>query len=324
MRTVVTLIILAMVASSCLKRRQVTNKKEPTGGGASCPVKTKPCQTPKGVLCMVECAKPKPMFTPNGENSSQSSRCAYPLVPHINGHCAFGPDVTCPNGEEPKIIRNEETCVPIEELAEEQEGGEGTTEESGNGEQPEISIEEEQPLLAGIAAETKLNTIKVNTGCVGGGRCFHPQAKELVCQAHCAKSALGRGYTGTRPFEFVRVDNKGNIKNNNSKLCESSSGATLNTKEGNFVECYLTKGGRFFGVGSDRIDSDRKCDPNNNKCPSFGLTSVTVGKKYMCVVSLNTASDPKQDTNKDYLAIHNKKCDTIEGNNPKLQLEFSL
>ena len=320
MHTIVTFIILAVVASSCLKRRQVTGNKEPAAGsGKRCPAKTKLHKSE--MFCVIEDGKPRPEITRN-----QDSRCGYPRVQHSDGYCALGAGATCPTGEERQIIRNEEVCVekPDEEDTTAEDGEDTTAEEGDNGEQPDPPTEEEQqPLLAGITAETKLNTINFNARCVGGSRCFHPQAKELVCQAHCAKSALGMGYTGAKILTLVKVDNNGNIKNNSSTLCDHSSGATLNDK-GNALECYLAKGGVLFGWGSYKINSDSKCDPSNNKCPFIFLTTETVGKKYMCVESLNTDSDPKQNTNKNYLKIHNKKCDTIEGNNPKLQLEFGL
>ena len=313
MQTFVSVVILALVASSCLKRRQVTDK--PPASAENCPLKTKPYKTSTGsIVCIKENDKPVITQTPTPPNPHE--RCADLQVLHIDGYCALRSDIVCPEGTEKRVVRNAEDCLPIEEPAEEE------SEQEEEDETEEIT--EEQPILAGISKKTRLNAIKVNAVCIGSNKCFHPNAKELVCQAHCVESAIAPGYTGRKNVEFVKVDSKGKIKKSDNGLCELNSGATLNETEKNNIECYLSKGGWLFGWGSEKINNDRKCSADDNKCPFLYLTINTVGKKYICVESLNTDSDPTQSPNQDYLAIHNKKCDTIKNDNPKLQIEFSL
>lgn len=321
MYTFVTVVILSMVASSCLKRRQVAGKSP--AAEEVCRAGTKPYRDTKGVLlCIVEAnGSGKPKRDPN-------DGCPERMIRNIKGYCLFDGTIECTIDQQSKIIRNIETCVPKEEVAEEQDGedGEGdetAEQEEGNDNEENDQTEEPQPLLAGVTAKTKLKTITVNAMCVGNNRCFHPQAKELICQANCAKSALGPGYEGSNIVKLVKIDNKGNIKPNNSKLCESHSGATADQTDNNKIECYLAKGGWLFGWGSEKIAND-KCKADTRKCPFLSLNTHTIGMKYMCIESLHIDSDPEKDTDKDYLAIHNKKCDAIENSSHKLQLEFSL
>ena len=315
MQTLVSVVILALVASSCLKRRQVTDK--PPAAKEACRAGTKPYRDTKGeLLCIIENNKPAIIQTTTPPNPH--SRCTNLQVLHIDGYCALRSGVTCPEGTEKKVVHNEEKCVAIEdkESTKEKDGEDETTEENGG---DTVSQEEEQPLLVGITTETKLNTIKVNASCIGN-KCIHPHAEKLVCQVRCS---AGRG--GINMNKIIEIKKNGNNKLAN-KLCTYDEIVLGGEKH---IECYLiTSGWWITGWGSkeSKKKEDSACigDGQEDMCPFLGLTPKTVGKKYICVESLNTDSDPKSSTDKDYLAIHNKKCDTIKNDNPKLQIEFSL
>lgn len=321
--TFITFVVLSLIATSCLKRRQVADKSPSSGNaGPSCSTGTKLHRLSDGKLVCVA--------TKNGDDGQpdvlpSNDNCGEGQERNERGFCQFIEGVNCPEGEEKKMVRGAEKCVPEEE-------GEEPTEEdpaAEDGETPEIRDEEQQPLLKNITPETKLNTIAVKGGCVGDdSRCFNSGAKELICQTSCAPRVLEESgasrvweESGRKNLEIIKITDKGELKQNSNTLCGLDSGATLNKEGGNKIECYLAKGGWLFGWGSRRIATGSDCKEEGQCRPFYGLTTKTVGLKYMCVVSLDTEIDG---SDKNYLEIYNKECRLIEGNDPKLQLEFSL